>query len=253
MKEKSLAFIEKDAGEKYLLCRFNDTDKSCEFIDPKTQEVLLNINEKEKNITVDTLGLTISKVKTIEMDGIFYLNNFKFPNFNPEEVNMIFNNIKENDIKEDVIVEIKMNKKKLKELVEQIKCDNRIMSKLLKYDILLVGFVGSDGYLDNLVDLDKEFPNLKCVIYEIKKDCLFGRNMKKPFDWILIKDVDDIKDEITSIKNSINSLNEKYDELKKDIDELKKDIHELKKDINEIKDLLGKKRKRGTKKIRRRI
>ena len=207
---------------------------------------MLNINEKEKNITVDTLGLTISKVKTIEMDGIFYLNNFKFPNFNPEEVNMIFNNIKENDIKEDVIVEIKMNKKKLKELVEQIKCDNRIMSKLLKYDILLVGFVGSDGYLDNLVDLDKEFPNLKCVIYEIKKDCLFGRNMKKPFDWILIKDVDDIKDEITSIKNSINSLNEKYDELKKDIDELKKDI-------NEIKDLLGKKRKRGTKKIRRRI
>ena len=110
-------------------------------------------------------------------------------------------------------------------------------------DILLVGFVGSDGYLADLVDLDKEFQNLKYVIYEIKKDCLFGRNMKKQFDWILIKDVDDIKDEITSIKNSIN---EKYDELKKD-------IHELKKDINEIKDLLGKKRKRGTKKIRRRI
>ena len=125
-----------------------------------------------------------------------------------------------------------MNKKKLQDLIEQIKSDNRIMRKLLTYDILFVGFVGSDGEFDNLINLDEELRNLKCVIYEIKNDCIFGRNMKQPYDWILIKDVDDIKE-------SINSLNEKYDEIKKD--------------IKEIKLLLGQKRKRGTKKGRRRI
>ena len=44
MKEKSLVFIEEDASEKYLLFRFNESDKSCEFMDPKTQEVILSIN-----------------------------------------------------------------------------------------------------------------------------------------------------------------------------------------------------------------
>ena len=234
MKERSLAFIEEDTGEKYLLCQFNELNNSCEFIDPKTQKLILNIDEKGKNITIDTLQLTISSPKSAEMDGIFCINNFKFPNFNPEEINMIFNNINENDIKGimNIIVEIKMNKKKLQDLIEQIKSDNRIMRKLLTYDILFVGFVGSDGEFDNLINLDEELRNLKCVIYEIKNDCIFGRNMKQPYDWILIKDVDDIKE-------SINSLNEKYDEIKKD--------------IKEIKLLLGQKRKRGTKKGRMRI
>ena len=117
-----------------------------------------------------------------------------------------------------------MNKKKLQDLIEQIKSDNRIMAKILNYDILFVGFVGSDGDLDKSINLDEELQNLKCIIYEIKKDCIFGRNMKQQFDWILIKDVEDIK----------NSFNEKYDEIKKD--------------INEIKSLLGQKRKREAKK-----
>ena len=232
MKEKSLVFIEEDTGEEYLLCRFNELDKSCEFIDLQSQEVIINVNDKEKNTKIDTLGITVSSVKSIEMDGIFYTKNFKFPNFNSEEVNMIFNNIDENNIKGviNVIVEIKMNKKKIQDLIEQIKCDNRIMRKLLKYDILFIGFVGSEGDLDNKINFDEELQNLKCVIYEIKKDCIFGRNMRQQFDWILIKDVDDIKDEITSIKNSINSLNEKYDEIKNE--------------IKEIKSLLGQKRRR---------
>ena len=236
MKEKSLVFIEEDTGEEYLLCRFNELDKSCEFIDLQSQEVIINVNDKEKNTKIDTLGITVSSVKSIEMDGIFYTKNFKFPNFNSEEVNMIFNNIDENNIKGviNVIVEIKMNKKKIQDLIEQIKCDNRIMRKLLKYDILFIGFVGSEGDLDNKINFDEELQNLKCVIYEIKKDCIFGRNMRQQFDWILIKDVDDIKDEITSIKNSINSLNEKYDEIKNE--------------IKEIKSLLGQKRKREAKK-----
>ena len=70
-------------------------------------------SRNRQNTTVDALGITISKVKTIEIDGLFYIDNFKFPNFNPEEVNVIFNNINENDIKGviNVIVEIKMNKK----------------------------------------------------------------------------------------------------------------------------------------------
>ena len=226
MKERTLTFIEEGTGEAYLLCKFNELDKSCELIDAKTQELILKINEKEKNTSIDTLGLTISSVKTIEMDGVFCTNNFQFPNFDPEEVNMIFKNIDLKDIKGviNIIVEIKMNKKKLQDLIEQIKSDNRIMAKILNYNILFVGFVGSDGDLDKSINLDEELQNLKCIIYEIKKDCIFGRNMKQQFDWILIKDVEDIK----------NSLNEKYDEIKKD--------------INEIKSLLGQKRKREAKK-----
>ena len=81
MKERSLPFIEEDTGEKYLLCRFNELNNFCEFIEPKTQKLILNIDEKGKNIIVDTLGLTISSPKSAEMDGI---NNFKFPNFNSE-------------------------------------------------------------------------------------------------------------------------------------------------------------------------
>ena len=55
------------------------------------------------------------------MDGFYEINKPKFPLFNPEEVTIIYNSV-ENDLNEFkyIAIEIKLNQKKIKELISQI-------------------------------------------------------------------------------------------------------------------------------------
>ena len=74
--------------------KYKEEDKSCHLINSDNNEILLKISENEKNTKLKELGMTISSVKNIEMDGIFFLDKFIMPNFNTSEVKLIYNDIK---------------------------------------------------------------------------------------------------------------------------------------------------------------
>ena len=93
------------------------------MIDPDTNEILLEICENEKNTKLKELGLTISSVKNIEMDGIFILDKFILPKFNDKEVKLIYNDIKIDPNEQNktyVIIEVKQNKKNLMSLFNNL-------------------------------------------------------------------------------------------------------------------------------------
>lgn len=224
-KDRQISLIDKDDNE-FLYFKFLESDKSCEIIDLKNRKIM-KINTKKKNVDIDTLGITISSVRKIEMDGIFILPNFELPNFISEEVKLIFNNININNREEivNVIIEVKLNKKKLLELIHQIKYDAYVMKQLIKNKIIFIGFIGAGDDNDDDEDIifEEELGNLNCAIYEIKSDYIFGKNVKQYIDWNLVKDVEEIK----------KKLNEIYDLIKKEKEEKLKN-----------KKMLGKKTKK---------
>lgn len=148
----------------------------------------MKINSNEKNVEIESLGITISSL-SIEFDGIFTLKNFELPNFKSKEVVLIFNNIKINNREEIVnaIVEVKLNKKKISVLLHQIKYDNYIMKKLIKNKIIFIAFLGTeDNYENEAVILEEELENLNCDFYEIKSDYIFWKKVKHYIDWALV-------------------------------------------------------------------
>ena len=76
--------------------------------------------DTDYNLNIDK-GILIEKKKLIEIDGFYEINELKFPLFNPEEVIIIYNSV-ENDLNEFkyIIIKIKMNQKKINELISQI-------------------------------------------------------------------------------------------------------------------------------------
>ena len=71
--------------------------------------------------------------KKIEADGIFNINGFDSSIFNSNEITKIFSNV--GDGKKDfnrAILEVKLSRTKIYELIKQIKNDDNIFGRILK-------------------------------------------------------------------------------------------------------------------------
>ena len=244
----------KSKGKTKIIFEFKEDDKTCHLINPDNNEILLEICENKKNTKIKELGMTVSSVKNIEMDGIFILDKFILPKFNDKEVKLIYNDIKIDPNEQNktyVIIEVKQNKKKLNELIQQLKHDYSIMSKIIDNKIILLGFVGT-GDLDEEIDLNEELGHLNCAIFEIKEDKVLGKKIKQFIDWDSVKDIDKIKKDVETIKRDVETIKKDVETIKRDVEELKDKIEQITQFINN-KDkgkneknakMLGKKTKR---------
>lgn len=233
-------------GKKVLTFKFNSDTKACEVKNHKTKEKK-KFNQNKDNIIFTEFNLTfiISPVDRIEVDGIYDVNNFLLPKFDPHEVSIIYNNINDEFFRDNklitVILEVKLSKGKLPELIKQINRDNTIMKHIIENKMIYIGFVGK-GEKDEVVnsDLKINIENLKCIIYEVKQDQIFERNLRHYINWSCVKDLKKMNVKIDTLINKIDGLIGKVNELENDYNKFKVDIINFK---NDVWKYLGKKRK----------
>ena len=205
------------------IIKFGDIDYAFQILDDesiKIQDVNSKENEiiipkgEKKNVThsLTNIKIIVSVSKKIEMDGSFNITNFSLNSFNHDEIVVHYNGISNFSHKNYAIIEEKKKKKKIKEMIAQLKKDKFVTKKISDKNILFIGFINSDHLED---DISKEIAGCNLLILGIKNSHLFKREVTKYYDWDLIKE---IKNEIRGIKDDIkemrNHFDNKFEELK---------------------------------------
>ena len=118
----SLDYIKNN--EILLTFMFDEDSKACEIKNHKTSK-MISISENEKDFEYEELRdiFIISPLDRIEIDGIYDIYNFSLPKFKENEVSIIYQNI--NKFRENqmttIIMEVKLNKGKLSQLIINLK------------------------------------------------------------------------------------------------------------------------------------
>ena len=166
-------------------------------------EIKSDESNVEKTFEIDGNKFVLSKYKQVEMDGFFKIKNFKIDSFDPNEVEIIFTNVNNEELTkcEYAIMEVKLNPKKIEELVEQIKKDSKLLKDMKEKKIFL-GFINSTK-----VSSFKKgtFKDINCVIFGIKNSILFGKNVSRAIDWNLEQKFNEF---VKEIKGAIEKQNE---------------------------------------------
>ena len=106
---------------------------SCQIYKNDSEILFPKIKNKQRNVDFTMLGfnLSIQPAIEIEMDGLIIIKGFDIAQFDKEEINIIYNGIK--DINCNLAaIEIKLNKKRAKDIILQIKRDDDVLNRLTK-------------------------------------------------------------------------------------------------------------------------
>ena len=101
------------------------------------------------------------------------------------------------------VLEIKLSKNRIKEMIEQIKRDKGVMEKIVKEKILYIGFVNSD-HIDQKID--EEVKGLNFILIGIKNSHFYGRDVIQNIDWNTVDKVKALTSKIDAIKYTIDVL-----------------------------------------------
>lgn len=139
--------------------------------------------------------------KEIEADGIFKINGFDSSIFNSNEVTKIYSNVLDDKKDFDMaILEVKLNRAKIYELIKQIKKDDNIFGRILKKKIIYLGFINSPTVDSNSEKNFIQLQKINCVIFGIKESKFAEKNVLKPIDWDLLKEVKGLKKKLDKIE-----------------------------------------------------
>ena len=121
-------------------------DKSLDIIIDKISEKIKT--QKETKKIIGEKECTITERKDMENDGWFELNNFDINSFDKNEVKVIYKNIQPKEIKntKQAIIESKLSKNKINELLLQLARDKSVIKKMENFErdsILYIGFINS--------------------------------------------------------------------------------------------------------------
>ena len=240
---------------KYKILFANDFSFLMVNIEKKDDKVSIEakFSNCNKEIEIDGKTLTVLAHKQIGIDGFFEIKDFKINLFDPNEVDIVFSNINNenaNDFKYAVI-ESKLSPTKIGDMVRHIQKDYNLLKR--KYNnIVFLGFVNSN----NVQSIKKShLSKINCVIYGIKNSLLFGKNVSRSIDWDLEKKVNvlsmelneikglikDLKGALTTLISTVNGLKERVEKLEKRIGEMPSYAEEKK---SKEKEMLCKKRER---------
>ena len=106
-----------------------------------------------------------------------------------------------------VVVEIKLSKTKIGEMIEQIKRDKEVMEKIIKDKILYLGFVNSENINRKSI---KDIKGINFILFGIKNSQFYGRDILHYLDWNLIKKVDTLSEKIDNIERKLDILIKSY-------------------------------------------
>ena len=168
-------------------------------IKDSNEKEIETIEKSVENIrkTLNDIKITIFPHVEIEADGIYEINDFNSDIFNKNEVEVIYSNIPEgNKNFEMAILEVKLSKNTISDLVKQIEKDSNVFGKKLKKKIVYIGFINSPNIDSNAVKNFVKLQKISCVVYGIKESKFGGKNVLRPIDWDLVKEVEDIKKNI---------------------------------------------------------
>ena len=207
--------------------------------------------------------MIIQKETEMKTDGYFKISNLDFSTFN-DDFSILYMNINEEGIEEatNALIEIKLNKRKLPEMINQKKADRNIYEKITKDKIIYIGIVGYSGRKHNIdINLEEELDGINCIILQMENFNFCGRNMKKSLDWKIIKEVQQMKQDIFNLKDdvvelkssvsklesSVSKLESSVAKLESSVAKLESSVNEVKRDLKVIKDFLIKKFKKDEK------
>ena len=105
------------------------------------------------------------------------------------------------------VVEIKLSKTKIGEMIEQIKRDKEVMEKIIKDKILYLGFVNSENINRKSI---KDIKGINFILFGIKNSQFYGRDILHYLDWNLIKKVDTLSEKIDNIERKLDILIKSY-------------------------------------------
>ena len=169
---------------------------------------ITNIDEKTKIIDLNGVEIKISGVKEIEID-CFYKIHSNFENIIGDDIKYMYSNVNKEELKnaEYACCEIKLNKSKIKSLVDQLVKDKDYLENLMRFKkIVYVGFVGS-GFIDNkILNNLQGLRNINLAIFEIKNFIWLQRDLTNYIDWKNIKELKEIKQEIKETKEENQKL-----------------------------------------------
>ena len=152
----------------------------------------------------------IGKLNEVEMDGVFNIRNFSCSIFNKEEISVIYQNVDDKEMQkyENAIVEIKLNKNKFEDLINQLYNDKKLMDKMTKKNILYIGFINSKKIENISNKISKKCEKMNCVIFGIKNSIFSNKKITKAYDWTKI--IEDDK-KFNLIEQKLNQLDNKID------------------------------------------
>lgn len=171
------SYILKEA--KKLLLEGNEEDYlfmlnekyDCEIFRKSNEKLYQKIKAKSKaKINIGEINIYIKPKSEIEIDGLYKVNCFDLNQFDQEEVKIIYNNC--NNIEEInfCAIEMKLNKKKIGQIISQLKKDEFILDKLINKNknILYLGIINSGSLNFDYKKMKKELKNTNCIIIGIK-------------------------------------------------------------------------------------
>ena len=160
------------------------------------------------------------------MDGVFNIRNFSCSIFNKEEISVIYQNVDDKEMQkyENAIVEIKLNKNKFEDLINQLYNDKKLMDKMTKKNILYIGFINSKKIENISNKISKKCEKMNCVIFGIKNSIFSNKKITKAYDWTKI--IEDDK-KFNLIEQKLNQLDNKISQLDNKISLLDNKINVL--------------------------
>lgn len=222
------------AGKNFIF-KFDPKTKNCLIINKYDNSIIDKITEKKESyyLTIDGKFFNISEPKEIEIDGIFQDSEFEPSSFCQDEIKILYNNVPSLEYKY-AIMEVKLNANRLIELINQLKKDYNIMKKIITQNVIFLGFICLN---DNDYGEIKKYKfseicgNFQCLILGVKNGIFSERKLTFPIDWKIVSQFYNFKEE-----------------FKKELNDVKKNLNDIKEEIKNISNLLGKKRRRKTKK-----
>ena len=209
-------------AKSFWLC-INPENNVCQFINKSNKQVKKEIgdNENVQNITFENRIFTIGPPKEVSFAGLFANFDFEKLPFDKEEVEILFDNTNFNDYN-FAVIEIKLNAFKIKELIDQLKEDRNIMSKIIENNAIYLGFINitrKDYQFVKNINFSEYCGDCNCILFGIKNGIFCKRNITYPVDWKLVSQFysfkKEIKEEIENTKKELKELiNEVFKELK---------------------------------------
>ena len=210
-------------SETIVTFRIND-NKSLDIIFDNNNFIKIK-NQKESQQTILGKTVIITERKDMENDGWFNLNGFGINKFDKNEICEIYKTIEPGKIKKakQVIIESKLNKNKVNELLFQLNRDKKIIEKIeniQKDNILYMGFINAKSiniqdFINNVIP---KYQDLKFILFGIKNEFFGKRKVTEFYDWELIKDVKRMEGRIDNLERRIGNLEKKVGNINKKLD-----------------------------------
>ena len=138
-----------------------------------------------------------------------------------------------------IVLEVKLSKKRIMELLEQIKRDCQIIPKILKQKILFIGFL-NDKAID--IDISNHIEDVPFILFGINNSILCGRNVTQYLDWktiIDLKRIDKVEERLENVEKRLDNVEKRLDNVEKRLDNVEKRLDNVEKRLDNVEKRLG--------------